>query len=242
MKHLKTFFAAAAAIIVAVSCNKNTDNDFQYPDYYSFVSAEVDGNNVVRFTTDDGRTLIPEQSIGGLVNGQRVVIYFDLINQEDKDKEDAHIKVIFMDKDVIVGNSELVAEASDALAIGNNATSIQYSPNYPQATSKYFNLYVGFPAAKPELHEFTLAYIESEANDSKVLELTLCHNDNGDTSSNDWWTWISLPTNEFADLYAGKEKVRINIKTRLNGIQSVELPIPAVGSEPAPEIKKSKGY
>ena len=55
MKHLKTFFAAAAAIIVAVSCNKNTDNDFQYPDYYSFVSAEVDGNNVVRFTTDDGR-------------------------------------------------------------------------------------------------------------------------------------------------------------------------------------------
>ena len=60
--------------------------------------------------------------------------------------------------------------------------------------------------------------------------LTVCHNDNGDSSANEWWTWVSFPVDKFASLYEGKDKVRINIKTRMSGIQTIELPVPTASN------------
>lgn len=222
---------AFVPMLLMTSCKDKMNPSDMYPDYYSFVAAGVQDSKVVRFTTDDGRTLVPENALSlNLVDNQRVLIYFDLVNKDDKDKTDAQIKLFSINKDVEVGKSVKAADADAVKALGDNGTSINYYPNTPQVTKAYFNIYVGFNAEKPELHEFTLAFDESAKNDSKVLELTLCHNDKGDSSSKEWWTWLSFPVDEFSDLYAGKEKVRINIKTRMNGIQSIELPVPQLDS------------
>ena len=238
MKRISTIFAGFALALAALSCNKQFDRVDTNPDYYSFVTVQKEGNTVSRFVTDDGRTLVPKNVKSlNLADGQRLVIFFDLVNQADKDAPDAEIRLLGMDTDVEIGTSAVVADRAAATALGDNGTSINYYPNRPQVSAKYFNIYVGYNADKPEAHDFTLAYIEDEADaSSKVLELVLCHNDNGDTSEREWWTWVSLPIEEFADLYKGKEKVRINIKTRMNGIQSVELPVPSLGSSAEPSI------
>ena len=224
-------FAAMVLPLFATSCNKHLDYPDIYPDYYSFVTAEVKDGALQRFYTDDGRSLVAENGSNiKIADNQRAVIYFDLVNKEDKDKEDALIRVIDIDMDVVVAKSAIVADENAAKALGDNGTSVNLSPNRPQITSKYFNIYLGFNSSKPEKHEFTMAYIESTANDTKVLDLAVCHNDNGDSSANEWWTWVSFPVDEFASLYEGKDKVRINIKTRMSGIQTIELPVPTASN------------
>lgn len=226
---MKRIFIIAAMMLplFAVSCNKHINDTDTYPDYYSFVTAEMQDGKLLRFRTDDGRTMVPDNYTSlNLTDNQRVVIYFDLVNEEDKDKDDALIRLLNIDRDVVIAKSAIVADEDAAKALGDNGTSVNLSPNRPQLTAKYFNIYLGFNADKPEKHDFTMAFIESSANDSKVLDLTVCHNDNSDTSSIDWWTWVSFPVDEFASLYEGKDKVRISIKTRMSGVQTIELPVP----------------
>lgn len=238
MKRISKIFAGIVLALAALSCDKQFDRVDTTPDYYSFVTVQKENNAVSRFITDDGRTLVPQNAGSiNLSDGQRLVIYFDLVNQEDKDAPDAQIRLLGLDTDVELGSSVIVADRESAIALGDNGTSINYYPNRPQVTAKYFNIYVGYNAAKPEAHDFTLAYIEGESDpSSKVLDLVLCHNDNGDTSEREWWTWVSCPVEDFAELYKGKEKVRISIKTRMSGVQTVELPVPSLDSSAEPSI------
>lgn len=156
MKRISTIFAGFALALAALSCNKQFDRVDTNPDYYSFVTVQKEGNTVSRFVTDDGRTLVPKnvQSLN-LADGQRLVIFFDLVNQADKDAPDAEIRLLGMDTDVEIGTSAVVADRAAATALGDNGTSINYYPNRPQVSAKYFNIYVGYNADKPEAHDFT---------------------------------------------------------------------------------------
>lgn len=223
----KLLFIATMLMTILVSSCKEDKNPVS-PNFYSFVTAQFENGKFANMTTDGGRVLCPTNSfVPRVSDGQRFVAYYYFPDYKDIDKDNANVEIVAVDYDVELGTSKFVADEAELKALGTEGTSFFHSGfYYPTMTPKFINIYVFFNASKPEKHKFTLARVESDDNDGRILDLTLCHDNGGDTGSQDWYTWISLPVDSFKDLLDGKDRVRVNIKTRMNGIQALELMVP----------------
>lgn len=221
-----SLIAAIVLSFFAVSCNKDGKDQVEVYSYYSIVTANVSDATVDSFVTDEGRVLIPVKPVSfGLKDQQRAVIYFTV--DGSLEAEELKINLLKVDTDMIVGESCRLAQISDAADFGNEGTSFNLYPRNPQMSSKYFNFYVGFNCDNYNLHNFKLVYApDYQPSGGKFLDLVLCHDANSDGYAREWWTWLSLPVDEFKELFEGKETVRIHIKTRMNGVQTVDFRVP----------------
>lgn len=222
-------FSLIAAIVLsffAVSCNKDNKDNVDALSYYSIVTTNMSGTTVDSFVTDEGRVLIPVKPVSfGLKDQQRAVIYFTV--DGSLEAEELKINLLKVDTDMIVGESCRLAQISDAADFGNEGTSFNLYPRNPQMSSKYFNFYVGFNCDNYNLHNFKLVYAaDYQPSGDKYLDLVLFHDNASDGYGREWWTWLSLPVDEFSDLFDGKETIRIHIKTRMNGVQTVDFKVP----------------
>ena len=222
-------FSLIAAIVLsffAVSCNKDNKDNVDALSYYSIVTTNMSGTTVDSFVTDEGRILIPTRPVSfGLKDGQRVVVYFTY--QGNFEELELKVNVIDVDTDMLLGESVCLNQISDAKSFGDEGTSFNLYPRNPQMTSKYFNFYVGFNCDNYNLHNFKLVYAaDYQPSGDKYLDLVLFHDNASDGYGREWWTWLSLPVDEFTELFEGKETIRIHIKTRMNGIQTVDFKVP----------------
>ena len=219
--------AVLTASLTFVACD---DDPVPSPQYFSFVSVNQDkaGENRTSFTTDDGKHLVPQNFSGPMKikEGTRAIVYFRLQDEKDGELENIPIYVNQMDTCFTIGKTARVKDMDEAAKLGNNGMSLYLQPYYPQTTSKYFNFYVGINAKDIKKHSFTLAYLEDNQDSDGSATFMLCYDDANDLSALDTWFWVSIPVDEFSDIYKDKTKIKVIIKTRTQGLQEITMPVP----------------
>lgn len=212
-----------------ISSCLSSDDPEEYPQYYSFVTAvfsqeEGASKQVVSFLNDADKILnvVNNDGLNKKVRpGQRAVIYFDVESGSIEDNSPSTIRLAQIDTCVLVGSSAFVETDEQLRSYGEYPLDVNISPNYPNLTPKYFNLYIYATGSDPFKHKFTLAYNQNDPGDSQTLNLTLCHDTNGDDAGYSYWHWISLPRAEFTSLMLDKKMVNVKIKTVNSGMQSI---------------------
>lgn len=232
MKKRTLFLTTLAALSVLTSCGLDQDPGTGMQ-YYSFVTVDQDklGADKTSFTTDDDKVLIPTNLTSPMkvADGRRAMAYFYLKDPNqagELDKlNDVQIILSKLDTNVVVAPTARVADAAGAFALGNNGTSLNLNPYYPQTTRKYFNFYVCVNASDLKLHKFYLTHADDAKDTDEELHLTLVHDDGDDTSYNEKWFWLSFPVEDFSDLFGDRKTAVVALKTRTEGMQTVRLPL-----------------
>lgn len=228
---MKRFVLLLLAAVASTACN---DTDGDYPAVLSFATVQFADNagKDYYFVKDDGITLYPgdKSRIGGYApeQGERVVVYYNFL-KDPATGYDRNI-ALYAVNDIRMGQTAIVTTQEELDKLGDAKT--DYDPYYCQLTEKYINFRIGYYAADPSEHAFTLirnevAELASEPTESGYLHLELRHEDNGDHPARAWREWLSFPLDTFRDALEGMKGVVIRIETPGYGTQYIRLEAPA---------------
>lgn len=230
---MKRFVLLLLAAVASTSCN---DTDGDYPAALSFATIQTIGDRAsdYYFVKDDGVTLYPgdKSRIAAYAPEQeaRVVVYYNFL----KDPATGYDKniALYAVNDVRIGRTAIVTTQEELDKLGEAKT--DYDPFYCQLTDKYINFRIGYYAADPSKHAFTLIRNEvaepaSEPTEPGYLHLELRHEDKGDHPARAWREWLSFPLDTFRDALEGMKGVVIRIETPGYGTQYIRLEAPAKG-------------
>ena len=139
----------AAAIFT--SCN---DSDGDYPRLSAFASVKPLENNDFYVVLDDGKTVYPgdKSRIGSYKaeEGQRVVIYFNLLNNKVEGYD--YNMALYYIQDIYSGGTKVVTTQEELDELPDENTS--YIDH--RANRNYLNLCIGFNATDLTKHTFLL--------------------------------------------------------------------------------------
>lgn len=226
---LRIFIVSAVISVFGFTSCLSSEDPEEYPQYYSFATAvfsqkEGSSKQVVSFLNDADKVLnvVNNDGLDKKVRpGQRAVVYFDVESGSTEDNLPSDIRLVQIDTCVLVGSSAMVETDAELRSYGEHSLDVNISPNYPNLTPKYFNLYICASGSDPFKHKYTLVYNQADPGDSQTLNLTLCHSTNGDDVGYAYWHWISLPRVDFTSLMLDKKMVDVKIKTVNSGTQSI---------------------
>jgi len=233
-EYMRKWICLAGLCLLFSSCFPS-DPETTTPQYYSFVTTSItqeegSSKSVVTFLTDTDKMLSVSNDEGlykKVRDGQRAVVYFDLVEGSAEDNLPSLIKIHQIDTNVVVGKVATVKTDDERRKIGDEAIDVNLSPNFPNLTPKFFNLYICAVGAKPEKHTFTMVYVQDDPGTDKEVNFTLCHNSNLDSVGYAYWHWISLPRADFEYLLVDKEAANLKVKTTTSGMQSLKFQLKA---------------
>lgn len=231
-KSLAIIFTAIMASFVVTSCFKDDPDNYDYPSYYSFatVSMSAEGEPAIQkcsFVTDDSKVLNPAQSAISLVklrDQQRVVVYFSFLDESSyPEASEYDIKIYQIDTTIVTAPFAKAANEEERRKIGDNSFSVNISPNTPTLSDSYLNICVGYLGLDRSKHKFTLVHQADAPGTASRADFTLCYDDGGEAMGYDNWHWVSFPRSEFEDICAGKDTLRVYVKTRTSGYQQLNF-------------------
>lgn len=216
-------------VISLSSCFKMDENE--NPQFYSFatvnkIAGTQDSPAHIVFVSDSDKQIVPLEGTGSLSklrDGQRCIVYFDIVNGSPDDNEPVDVKFHYVDTSVVIGSSVRVKTEEELKKQGDGILSINIQPYAPQLTPRYFNFYVGYYGTDPAKHKFSLVYNEADPGTDKTLYLYLCHDTAHDTNGFQNWHWVSLPVNDMQDLMTGKDMATVYVQTGAADIQKMDF-------------------
>ena len=232
MKRFITLLAFAGLVFGAASCI-DLDGDYeQHPEYFTFATVnkaeQPDGAAILStsFISDTDKPLIPSENadvFSKLKNGQRVVIFFDILNGSGSDEKTATIKLYQIDTTVSIAKAYTVEKDEEIKQYGEFKYDVTVSPYYPTMTPKYINIHVGFYGMTPSKHEFSVLYSKETPVVSDKLKLTLAHDAKDDKTGYACHRWLSIPLEDYKEIMDNYSSLLLYVNTIQGGYQSMEF-------------------
>lgn len=230
MKRISLLLAFTALMFGVESCIDLSGDEVQNPKYFSFATVVKTETQEHLFTTsfvsDADKPLIPTQTetiFTKLRDGQRVVLFFDIEEGSGSDNETAKIKIHQLDTTVTIAESARVSLDKEIDNYGTDRFDVTVSPYYPTMTPKYINLHVVFYGSDPEKHDFTVLYSLQNPVEGRKLKLTLAHDANKDNSGFSCYRWLSVPLEDYKEMFPLYNSLLLYVNTMLSGYQSMEF-------------------